>query len=747
MTPQKENKEIREDLFELEGTVEHFIFKGDDSGFCVAVFLEKGRHKKTDQITIVGSLAAVSAGETLRLTGNWKNDPRHGRQFEVKTYIPIMPATAGGIQKYLGSGLIRGIGPVYAKKIVDHFKEQTLDIIDQTPERLTEIGGIGKKRIEMIRTAWHEQRIVRNIMIFLQSHNISLNLSARIYKTYGADSIRVMNEDPFRLALDIHGVGFKTADRIAQSMGIAPDSPQRIRAGVLHILNEASAEDGHTFLFEDELVKIGMELLCVPVESILSAVEDLIRDDRIVKEFPETARPAFFPKAIHICESGIARMFLSLTSQKRKPLRPHCENDITDFEKKFGFTLAEKQRDAVREAMNGGILVITGGPGTGKTTIVRAIIHLLSMGHLRIRCAAPTGRAAKRIEETTGMEATTIHRLLKFQPKDGKFQYNEFNPLPLDLLIVDETSMVDVILGYHLMKAIPLGASLIFVGDADQLPSVGPGNFLQDLIQCGIIPVIRLNEIFRQARMSLIVVNSHRIIHGEFPVIPEPEKSRASDFFFIEKQEPEAALEAIVRLVKERIPARFHFNPVRDIQVITPMYRSLLGALNLNRTLQETLNPGTDCISRGGLSLRLGDKVMQVKNNYDKDVYNGDLGIVANFDREFETVRVRFDSRIVSYEPDELDELVLAYAITVHKSQGSEYPAVVIPVVTQHYIMLKRNLLYTAVTRGKRLVCLVGTKKALAIAVREAGTATRNTALCRWLIPKIEGTNTGELPF
>ncbi|HON50994.1 MAG TPA: ATP-dependent RecD-like DNA helicase [Candidatus Sumerlaeota bacterium] len=732
-TDTSEPLQSQDNLISLEGSIETFRFESEQDGFAVATFSAEGQHKK---IIVVGALSGISPGETVRLWGRWITHPKFGEQFDVKTFIPILPASVAGICRYLSSGLIKGIGKKFAKRITEKFGAQTLDIIDKDSDRLSEVRDIGPKRLNAIKSAWREHRLIRDIMVFLHSHNLSMNLATKIFRQYREQAIKVLREDPYRLALDISGIGFKTADKVAHSLGIPKDSPQRIRAGILHVLKEASSDEGHTFLPENILHQRAMEILEIgDVDEIKNAQESLAEEDRIVIENTKEEIKAVFPKALHICERGVAERIAYLCSLRRAPFRNDSESAILAFEQKFNFKLASLQKEAVSLAMNGGIMVITGGPGTGKTTIIRAIIDLLSHKKLNIRLTAPTGRAAKRMEETTGMESQTIHRLLKYNPKLGKFIYDEINPLPADLLIVDETSMMDIVLAYHLLKAIGRQTPIIFVGDADQLPSVGPGNFLQDMIHSGVVPVICLTEIFRQARQSLIVVNAHKINHGEFPIIPKmlDEDDALPDFFFIPREDPEEALAALLKVVSERIPSRFNLDPVSQIQVVTPMYKGVIGALNLNRELQKLLNPNLDYISRGGQLLRLGDKVMQLRNNYDKDVYNGDVGIVVGFDREFQTLRVRFEGRVIDYEFSELEDLTLAYAITVHKAQGSEYPAVVIPVMTQHYIMLQRNLLYTAVTRGKKLVCLIGTKKALAIAVRNAKHAERNSALAEWM--------------
>jgi exodeoxyribonuclease V alpha subunit len=712
----------------LVGTVESIVYFSETDHYTVANFLPEGERAP---IVIVGNLVNVSPGETLRIWGRPKRTLRYGEQFSVSYFQSVLPATITGIRRYLGSGLIKGIGPTFAERIVRRFGAETLQIIDADIERLRAVPGIGEKRVEMIRAAWEKHKHVRELMLFLQTHGVSTSLALKIYKHYKDNALRILKENPYQIALDISGIGFKTADKIAEHLGFPKDSPLRAEAGIVHVLNEFS-EEGHSFCPCDTLVERACKMLEVGDEAVRGALKKLYNAGTVVLEKLPEGDKAVFAKALHTCERAVARYLLSLIKTGKPYPSIDVNDEMTRFEGTYRFAFAEEQRQALRSALTGGVLVITGGPGTGKTTTIRGIIKILSDKGLRILLAAPTGRAAKRLAEVTQKPATTIHRLLKYNPKDAIFTFDEAHPLKADLVIIDETSMLDVVLAYYLLKAVLPTTSLIFVGDVDQLPSVGPGNILKDIIHSDKVEVIRLEKIFRQARRSLIITNAHRINKGEFPFL-RTDKGARQDFFFIEKKEPQEALEAIKKLVQQRIPERFHLNPIEDVQVICPMYKGILGATNLNRELQDLLNPGPTSLVRGSLSLRIGDKVMQLKNNYDKDVYNGDIGIVVGVDNEYQTVKVRFENRIVLYDFDDLDELCLSYAISVHKSQGSEYPGVVIPLHTQHYIMLQRNLLYTAVTRGKRLVCIVGTKQALAMAIRNNRIQQRFSGLRQWL--------------
>lgn len=700
----------------IYGYIERITYSDEESGFVVAKLQEKGKRGLT---TVVGKMPGIHPGESLKLTGQWVQNKRFGEQFQVDHYEITVPATVRGIEKYLGSGLIKGIGPIMAERIVRKFGLETLNIIENTPERLSEVDGIGPKRIEMITRAWEEQKEIKEIMIFLQGHGVSATYSSKIYKQYGSRSIEMVRENPYRLAQDIHGIGFLTADRIAQNLGIAPNSLIRVRAGVVYVLSRLT-EDGHVYYPERELIKKTQEILKVDPEIIEKAIAELSQEkDIIIEDLDgEKSARAVYLTPFYVAERGIAQKLEALRNSL-SPIRAiHPEKAIDWVEKRLNIKLAEKQKEAVLLAATSKILIITGGPGTGKTTIITAILRIFQQLKLKILLAAPTGRAAKRMTEATQEEAKTIHRLLEFSPQKGGFKRDENHPLEADAVIIDETSMMDILLMYHLLKAIPLHAHLILVGDVDQLPSVGPGNVLKDIIDSGAFRVVRLTEIFRQAQESMIVVNAHRVNQGLFPILKKEEKKESQDFYFIEEEEPEKIQEKILSLCSERIPKSFGFHPVRDIQVITPMHKGILGVSNLNLELQKRLNPETRSLTHGSRVFRLGDKVMQIVNNYDKEIFNGDMGWVSTIDLESGQIVIDFDGRPILYDPSELDEIVLAYAISVHKSQGSEYPAVILPISTQHYVLLQRNLIYTAITRAKKLVVLIGTKKALAIAIK-----------------------------
>ncbi|MCL6611994.1 MAG: ATP-dependent RecD-like DNA helicase [Peptococcaceae bacterium] len=721
----------------IYGFLERISYQNEETQFTVAKLKEKG---KQDLTTIVGSLAGVSPGESLKLTGRWVYSKKFGEQFQVEKYESVVPATVNGIEKYLGSGLIKGIGPVMARRIVRVFGLDTIDVIENNPGELARVEGIGPKRIATIAGAWAEQKEIKEIMVFLQGHGVSAGYSAKIFKKYGRASIETVRNNPYRLAADIHGIGFVTADRIARNLGFDPSSVMRAGEGVIYALNEFM-NGGHVYCPYGLLVEKASQLLKVDREVVAEAVAGLFADGRIVLE--DLNRPGEDPrpnhKAVYLppfytAETGLARGLLSL---KEGPscLRPvDAEKTAARAEGKLGIRLAGKQKEAVALALENKVLVITGGPGTGKTTIIRAILEIYQALGLRVLLAAPTGRAAKRMQEAAGHEARTIHRLLEFSYQAGGFQRNREYPLEADAVIVDEASMIDTILMYHLVKAIPEHATLILVGDVNQLPSVGPGSVLKDIIESGRFRVVTLTEIFRQAVESRIVSNAHRIIRGEFPDLSPPRDGGPEDFYFIEEEDPEKAVNKILALCTERIPRHFGFHPVDGIQVLTPMHRGEAGVANLNSRLQEALNPGGDGVSRGYRTFKVKDKVMQVVNNYEKDVYNGDIGRITFIDREEQEVRVEFDGREVSYDFPELDELAPAYAVSIHKSQGSEYPAVIIPVLTQHYVLLQRNLIYTGITRGKRLVVLVGSKKALAIAIRNNKPQERHTRLRERLV-------------
>lgn len=711
----------------LAGIVERVTFHNAENGFCVLRIKARGHR---DLITVVGHAATISAGEWITATGTWNNDRVHGLQFRAVFLKASAPTSTEGIEKYLASGMIRGIGPVYAKKLVKAFKDTVFDVIENEPDRLREIDGIGPVRADRITAAWAEQKVVREIMVFLHSHGVGTARAVRIFKTYGADAIQVMSENPYRLARDIRGIGFKTADAIAMKLGIEKTAMIRVRAGISYALSEAM-DEGHCGLPTDELGPLAVQLLEVPPELIQTALELELTEGNVVADVvDETA--CVFLAGLYKAERVIAERLLQLTNGKLPWPWIDPEKALPWIEKKTGLTLAESQIAAIRLSLMSKVMVLTGGPGVGKTTIVNSILQILAAKEISILLCAPTGRAAKRMTEATGFEAKTIHRLLEINPKGGGFKRNEDFPLECDLLVIDETSMVDVMLMQALLKAVPNNAALLIVGDIDQLPSVGPGQVLSDVISSGSVPVVRLTEVFRQAAESQIITSAHKINRGNIPDLAKPHGD--SDFYFVTADDPETAVSRIIELVKTRIPQRFGLDPIRDIQVLCPMNRGGVGARSLNIELQSALNPADiNKVDRFGWTFAPGDKVMQIENDYDKEVYNGDIGYIEAVDLDDGEIKVSFDGRDVVYGLGELDTLVPAYAATIHKSQGSEYPAVVIPVMTQHYTMLQRNLLYTGVTRGKRLVVLVGQKKAIAIAVRNVSGRQRWSKLNEWL--------------
>ncbi|MBV9198568.1 MAG: ATP-dependent RecD-like DNA helicase [Alphaproteobacteria bacterium] len=710
----------------LAGLVDRVTFHNSDNGFCVLRVKARGQR---DLITLVGHAAMISAGEFVQASGSWVNDRTHGVQFKASFLKAAAPTTVEGIEKYLGSGMIRGIGPVYAKKLVRAFGETVFDVIEQEPDRLREVTGIGPKRAERIVSGWAEQKIIREIMLFLHSHGVGTSRAVRIYKTYGADAIRLISENPYRLARDIRGIGFRTADQIAARLGIEKTALIRVRAGISFALAEAM-DDGHCGLPTEELLSLTQLLLEVPAALIATALDLELQDGTVIADDLDGRRCVFLA-GLYRAEREIAEKLQALAGGK--PPWPSIDADkaIPWVEKRTKLALAASQIEAVRVALMSKVLVITGGPGVGKTTLVNSLLKILLAKAVPIGLCAPTGRAAKRLSDSTGLQAKTIHRLLETDPRTGAFRRTEEAPLDCDLLVVDETSMVDVSLMRALLRALPNRAALLLVGDVDQLPSVGPGQILADFIASGSVPVVRLTEVFRQAAESQIIVNAHRINQG---LMPDLIKIETSDFFFVDAADAEEGVQKLLAIVQERIPNRFRLDPIRDIQVLCPMNRGGLGARSLNIELQNALNPpGEIRIDRFGWTFCPGDKIMQVENDYDKDVYNGDLGVVSRIDMEEGELHANFDGREVTYGFGELDELVLAYATTIHKSQGSEYPAIVIPLTIQHYPMLQRNLVYTGVTRGKRLVVLVGQRKALAIAVKGAQTRRRWSKLREWL--------------
>ncbi len=720
----------------LKGVVERITYTNPDNGYTVARF-QADRH--FGLVTIVGALANVNPGARLKLEGRWKTHPKYGEQFEINHYVEEMPATVEGIKRYLGSGLIKGVGPVMAKRIAEKFGPYTLDVIETDIQRLQEVDGIGRKRIKMIANAWEAQKQIKEIMLFLQSHQVSTNLAVKIYKTYGDSAISVVKDDPYRLARDIFGIGFLTADKIARNVGIAADAPQRIAAGIEYTLNQL-ADQGHLFAPREHLIEAAVKILAVQAEQVNAQVDALQTEDRIKIETitpAESGAPpidAVYLKPFYFAEIGVARQVRQLLANQASTLKVFAGIEWAKAfawlvsAKKINVDLAERQREAVQMALTQKVGLLTGGPGTGKTSTVQAILRLMQSKQKSALLAAPTGRAAKRLSESTGYEAKTIHRLLEVSPSEGfKFQRNQDNPLECDLLILDECSMIDMVLMNNVLKAIPPAAHLLLVGDADQLPSVGAGNVLRDLIASQVVPVTRLDVIFRQAADSTIITNAHRINRGERPMFPKDKQ----DFYFFGKEDPAEAADLIVDIVARRIPEKFGV-AAADIQVLSPMHRGAVGARALNEKLQARLNPlryDQPEYRSGSRVFRMGDRVLQLRNNYDKDVFNGDVGQIELIDLEAGEFAVNFEGRSVAYELSDLDELTLAYAMSVHKSQGSEYPVVVLPMLTQHYMMLQRNLLYTAITRAKKMVVIVGTRKAIAMAVRNDKIAARWSAL------------------
>ncbi len=735
--------------------VERITYQNPENGYSVL----KCRVKDySDLVPVIGNLLDANVGSVLIVEGSWKVDAKYGKQFVAESWEETLPATVYGMEKYLGSGLIKGVGPKFAKRIVQKYGDATFDIIENDSGRLIEVDGIGSKRIRMIRESWEKQKEVKNIMLFLQEHQVSTSYAAKIYKQYGNDSISVMKENPFRLADDIWGIGFKTADQIAMKLGFGKESYVRLRSGLMYTLSELSNE-GHVFAEKEQLIKTAAQLLEASEETVIMTMDEMLKKDELIREkeierYDEDGDPvtAIYLPPFYFAEKGVAgklrklaespagdKLYTRLTEARKSTGNVSLSVDVDAIQKITGVEYDEIQADAIRQAATAKVMVLTGGPGTGKTTTTHGIISAYRAYGLKILLAAPTGRAAKRMTEATGMEAKTLHRLLECKPPEG-YQKDENNPLEGDVLIVDECSMIDIILMNSLLKAIPGTMRLILVGDIDQLPSVGAGNVLRDIIDSGAFPVIRLTRIFRQAQTSRIIMNAHRINEGKMPDISNGSKS---DFFFMEQEDPEAAVTEIVKLVQDRLPKYYHVDPAQ-IQVLTPMQRSVVGATNLNLALQEALNPPEQetflrgrgkvmmpkpCIRRSGYCFRSGDKVMQIKNNYDKEVFNGDIGIVDSVNEIDRTLTAVFDGRSIEYDITELDELVHAYATTIHKAQGSEYPIVIMPILMNHFVMLQRNLIYTGITRAKKIMVLIGTKKALAYAVKNVTVTKRNTLL------------------
>ena len=703
-------------MIKLRCVVEHITYQNQENGWSVMKVKVKGYD---NLVTLTGSLLDVPVGSVLLVDGDWRVDPRYGQQFVAQSWTEVMPATIYGIEKYLGSGLIKGIGPVYAKAIVSRSGLETIDVIENDIERLLEVPRLGRKRMEKIRESWEKQKDIKEVMVFLQGYGVSTAFAAKIYRKYEKDSIAKVKENPYQLADDIWGIGFKTADGIASKMGYEKNDPRRCRSGILYTLNEL-AEEGHVYAEPEQLVDAAVKLLDAGESPVRQALASMIEANDVVSD-----NEVIYLSPFYHAENGSAKRLQSLLSDTSL-----FNADIAaEPEAKYGdkpgdIVYDEVQLAAIQKALDSKVMVLTGGPGTGKTTTTQGIIAAFKARHMSILLAAPTGRAAKRMTEATGMEAKTIHRLLEYNPMDG-YKRNDANPLDGDALIVDECSMIDILLFYNLMKAIPSNMRLILVGDIDQLPSVGAGNVLRDIIDSQQIPVVRLTRIFRQAQSSRIVMNAHAINAGQFPNI---KNGLDTDFFFIGQEDADDIVKLIIGLVRDRLPKKYGY-PAKEIQVLTPMQRGTVGAGNLNIELQNALNPSGPSLARGGYTFRQGDKVMQIRNNYDKNVFNGDIGYITAVDTNVRTLSVTFDNRVVEYDITELDEIVLAYAVTIHKSQGSEFPVVVMPVTMKHYVMLQRNLIYTGITRAKKICVLVGTTKALAYAIRNNTVSKRNTKL------------------
>ena len=712
----------------LRCVVERITYQNPENGYSVLKVKVKGYN---DLVTLVGNLLEVPVGSVLLCRGEWKVDKRYGSQFVAATWEETMPATVYGIEKYLGSGLVKGIGPRFARAIVQRFGTETIDIIETEIERLYEVPNIGRKRVAKIRESWEKQKDIKNVMLFLQGYGVSTAYAAKIYREYGKESIDKVRENPYRLADDIWGIGFKTADGIAAKMGYEKEDPRRCRSGILYTLGQLS-DEGHVYAGEEQLVKTAGQLLEAGETAIRDTLAGMLQAEDLILDKDAIYLPPFYH-----AECGTSRRLRDLAESTGRSLFDGLF-DPSSLTAETGIEYDEVQLAAIRQAVTSKVMVLTGGPGTGKTTTTQGIIAALKKAGLRVLLAAPTGRAAKRMSEATGMEAKTIHRLLEYNPQDG-YKRNDENPLEGDALIVDECSMIDILLMNNLLKAVPVGMRLVFVGDIDQLPSVGAGNVLRDIIDSQRIPVVRLVRIFRQAQKSRIVMNAHAINQGRFPDISN---GRDTDFFFLKEDDPERAAATIVRLVKERLSRAYRERPDR-IQVLTPMQRGVVGAANLNLLLQQALNPSGPSLNRGGYTYRQGDRVMQQRNNYDKDVFNGDLGYIREVNTEERTLKVDFDGKWVEYDVTELDELTLAYATTIHKAQGSEYPIVVMPVLMTHFVMLQRNLIYTGITRAKKICVLIGATKALAYAVRNMSVLKRNTSLRERLNPSL--TTDGKL--
>lgn len=712
----------------LEGTIDHIIYYSPDTGYTVCRFtLETG-----ETFTVVGSFPPLSAGEVLRITGKWEINPKFGKQFKVENFIPILPSSVKGVEKFLSSGLIKGIGPVLAKRIIKKFGMQTIDILSKKPEKLEEVEGIGRLKLKEIKKSWTEHQNISDLIIFLQEHNISTNLAIKIYRQYGDNSYRILKTNPYQACHDIWGIGFKTADQMALKLGMSPSSPERIKAFIRYLL-EKDIEQGHVFSFQKDIEINCKEELEVDEEKIKEALDSLIKQKLIIAEEVGTNTAIYLP-FFYNAQEEVVRFIHELASFPLLTPSFDVDEGITAVEEELSIKFSAKQKLAIKESLLKKILVITGGPGTGKTTIIKAVVDIFFEWGKKVLLAAPTGRAAKRLNEATQKEAKTIHRTLEYNPKMGSFRRNENRPLSGDALIIDEFSMVDLPLMYALLKAVPPWMRLILVGDKDQLPSVGPGNLLRDIIESQKVEVVKLDEIFRQEKDSLIVVNAHRVNQGMSLIYP-PRDKKDSDFYFIHQEDEQKVFNTIMSLCYFRIPKKFNLPPLSpEIQVISPMYRGLIGVDNLNLELQKRLNRYGKGHKFGTREIRVHDKVMQIRNNYEKDIFNGDIGIVVHIDKPAYRIAVDFDGRVIFYEKEEVNELTLAYAVSVHKSQGNEFQAVVMPLLTQHFIMLQRNLFYTALTRAKKLSVIVGSYKALHIAIKTDKPVKRNCLVREKLI-------------
>ena len=711
----------------LSGAVERITYHNPDNGFCVLRVKVKG-HK--DLVTVTGNVPSISAGEYIKCSGSWYNDRNHGKQFKADFLKAVPPDTLEGIEKYLGSGLIKGIGAHFAKRLVSAFGDKVFEVIESNPGLLSTVEGIGKIRAQSICNNWQDQKVIREIMVFLQSHGVGTTRATRIYKTYGEEAIAVVSRNPYQLAKDIRGIGFISADTIADNLGIEKNSLVRARAGVAHVLLEATS-DGHCGLPKETLIQNSAELLEIDKDLIELAIVEEMKSKTLVTDTLNNIETIFLT-SYYVYEKNIAKILLRLAKSPVLWDRTDTATIIPSVEKELNIKLAESQKLAIDKALNNRVIVITGGPGTGKTTLVNSLLKTLVTKKLNIKLCAPTGRAAKRLSESTGLEATTIHRLLEIDPTYGGFKRNEESPLLCDYLVIDETSMVDIPLFYSLLKALPLNSALLLVGDVDQLPSVGAGQVLKDIISSQVIPTVKLTEIFRQAATSNIITSAHRVNQGVLPNLQVTGKE--SDFYFIEAEHGDDIINKIITMIKDRIPKRFYLNPIHDIQLLCPMQRGGAGARSLNIELQKVLNPNySNGIAKFGQIFAVGDKIMQTENNYDKETYNGDIGIIRSINEQDQEITINFYNRDVIYDYSDLDQITLAYATTIHKSQGSEYPAVIIPITMQSYMMLRRNLIYTAITRGKKLVVIIGQKKALAMAVRDNTSSQRYSKLKEWL--------------